>query len=108
IGPETLACIGNELDGAGAGIADGAGGPKGSFRDRNAHGLADAGGRRFLDHLLVAALGGAIALEEVNDVAMLVAEYLDLDMARRFHQLFDQHAAIAKGRLRLALGSHEG
>jgi hypothetical protein len=42
-----------------------------------------AGGRRLLDHLLVAALQRAVALEQVDRIAVVaVAEHLHLDMAR--------------------------
>ena len=44
--------------------------------------VAHAGGGRFLDHLLVAALEGAVALEQVDDVALAVGEDLHLDVAR--------------------------
>jgi hypothetical protein len=37
---------------------------------------------RFLDHLLVAALERAVALEQVDGVPVVVAEDLHLDMAR--------------------------
>ena len=37
---------------------------------------------RFLDQLLVAALERAFALAELNDVAVRVAEDLDLDVSR--------------------------
>ena len=38
--------------------------------------------RRLLHDLLVAALDRAFALAEMDDVAVLVAQHLDLDMAR--------------------------
>ena len=41
----------------------------------------DGGRRRLLDDLLVAALDGAFPLEEVDDVAVGVAEDLHLDVA---------------------------
>src|SRR3546814_18759421 len=63
--------------------------------------------RRFLDHLLVAALDRAFALAEIDDVAVLVAEHLDFDMARVFDELFDEHAVIAEARQPLALGRLE-
>ena len=50
-----------------------------------AHALAQRGGdrgrRRFLDHLLMAALDRAIPLAEMDDVAVLVGEDLDFDVA---------------------------
>src|SRR3546814_9032706 len=50
-----------------------------------AHFGADEGRRRFLDHLLVAALDRAFALVQVKDIAMLVAQYLDFDKIGRAH-----------------------
>jgi hypothetical protein len=51
----------------------------------------------------VAALDRAFALAEVEDVAVLVAEHLDLDVARRFDELLDEDAVVAEARQRLAL-----
>src|SRR3546814_14930793 len=59
------------------------------------------------DLLLVAALDRAFALAEIDDVAVLVAEHLDFDMARVFDELFDEHAVIAEARQPLALGRLE-
>ena len=47
-----------------------------------AHRLRQAGRGAFLDHLLEAALQRAIALEQMDGVAVAVAEHLDFDMAR--------------------------
>lgn len=70
--------IEQKLHGAGADIADGL---RGMYR-RLAHGLTQrrgqAGGRGFLDDLLVAALDRAVALVEVQAVAVLVGKHLDL------------------------------
>ena len=41
-----------------------------------------AGGRRLLDQLLVAALDRAVALAQVDDVAVRVGEHLHLDVTR--------------------------
>jgi hypothetical protein len=65
-----------------------------------AHGLAggvgNEGRRRLFDHLLVAALDGALALVQVHHVAVAVAQDLDFDVARLFHELFDEDAVVAK------------
>src|SRR5271165_6993528 len=50
----------------------------------------DGGRRRFLDQLLMAALDRAVALAEMNDRAVLVAEDLDLDMARSEKRALEQ------------------
>src|SRR5262249_54070386 len=49
-------------------------------------------GRRLLDQFLVAALQGAFALEQVYDVALAVAGYLDLDMPATLNELLDDEA----------------
>src|SRR3546814_5911279 len=86
----------DQLDRARAIIADG-------LRQRDAlfaHGLAHLfgheGRRRFLDHLLVAALDAALTLVEVEDVAVLVSEDLDLDMARIADEFLDEDAVVAE------------
>ena len=107
VGLKPLAAVGDEFDRAGAHIADR---PRGLDRGL-AHGGAQrrrhAGRGRFLDHFLVPPLQRAVALEEMDDVAMRVGEDLDLDMARRQDVFLDQHAGVAEGGLRLALGAVE-
>ena len=58
----------------------------------------DAVRRRLLDHLLVSALDRALALEEVDDVAVRVAEHLDLDVARLLDELLDVDASRRRTR----------
>src|SRR4051794_29113508 len=94
--------FGDELDRAGADIRDGA-----RRRDRC---LADIepplGGkprrRRLLDDLLVPALDRAVALEQMDDIAVAVAEDLRLDMARAFQIAFEQYGVVAERAFRLA------
>ena len=104
---ERAVLAGDELHRAGAVVADGLG-----QRDRLlAHGLARLGVEqrrgRLLDHLLVAALDRAFALAEVDDVAVLVAQHLDLDVARVLDELLDEHAVVAEARLGLRAGERE-
>ena len=61
----------------------------------------------FLDHFLVAALERAVALEQMDDIAVAVAEHLHLDMARAFDPFFEQHDVVAEARRRLALAAFE-
>ncbi len=101
---ELAALIQQKLHGAGADIVDRGGG----LDRRLAHGLAQfrrhhrAG--RFLDHFLVAALHRAVALTEVDDVAVLVAEHLNFHMPRLDHCAFENQLAGAEGVLRLGAG----
>ena len=75
----------------------------GGDRER-AHARAQLGrdgrGGRFLDQLLVAALGRAVALAEMNRFAPAVGDDLDLDMARRFDRALQQHCRVAERAVR--------
>jgi len=97
----------DEFDRARTVVADG-------LRQRDgllAHGFAHFGRDerrgRLLDDLLVAALDRAFALAEVEHIAVLVAEHLDLDVARLDDELLDEHAVVAEARKPLALGRLE-
>ena len=70
--------------------------------------LIEIGRGRALDHLLVAALDRAVALEEMDQVAVRVAEDLHFDVARAAHQLLEVDLVLAEGGLRLALGGCDG
>src|SRR5699024_7890504 len=61
-----------------------------------------------LDDLLVAALSGAVAFEQVDGVRVVVGQHLDLDVARALHGLFDEHRRIPEGTLGFAHGRLEG
>src|SRR6516225_1955248 len=98
---------GDELHGAGAVVAYG-------LRESHrllAHDLARLGveQRRWslLNDLLVATLNGAFAFAEVDDVAKLVAQYLDFDVARVLDELLDEHTVIAKARAGFRPGEPE-
>ncbi len=58
--------------------------------------------RRALDDLLVAPLHGAVALEQVHEVAVRVAEDLHLDVARAPHELLEVDLVVAERGLGLA------
>ena len=103
IGPEAARGVDDELDRAGPDIADGLGRRHRRRTHRRACVFRQAGRRRLLDDLLVAALQRAIALPQMNDIALAVAEHLHFDMARREDVFLYQHARVAKRRLALAL-----
>ena len=63
---------------------------------------------RDLDDLLVAQLHRAVAFEEMHDIALAVAQHLDLDMPRPRHDLLQEERAIAERGLGLALAAREG
>ncbi len=97
-----------ELDGAGVGVPDLARESHGTRRDQAAYVVADRGRRRLLEHLLVPALGRAVALVEVHDVAVVVGQHLHLDVAAVLDVLLDQDRVVAERRQRLALRGGDG
>ncbi len=72
-----------------------------------AHGRVEIGRRRDLQHLLVAPLHRAVALEQVRHVLVVIAEDLHLDMTRPLDVLLDEDLAVAEGRLGLGRGPVE-
>src|ERR1051325_7189056 len=62
----------------------------------------------FFNHFLVASLNGALALAEVNDVAVSVCEDLYLYVARSLGGFFELDSRIIEGRRRLRLRRLEG
>ena len=98
-----LAVAIDELDGAGVDVAD----RLRRGHRRLAHARARRGvddrRRRLLDDLLVAALDRALALAEVDDVAVRVGEHLDLDVARLLEVALEKDRVVAERALRGAL-----
>ena len=58
--------------------------------------MTHARGRGFFDHFLVATLKGAVALEQVDDIAVGVTKHLHLDMAGIGDKFFQQNTIIAE------------
>ena len=58
--------------------------------------FAHAWGRCFFDNFLVATLEGAVPFEEVYGVVVLVAEYLNFNVAGLLEVFFDQHDVVVK------------
>src|SRR4029077_18744917 len=63
--------------------------------------------RRLLEHLLMATLGRAVALAEVDAVALPIEEHLDLDVARTLDEALEDQARVAEGALGLASRARE-
>src|SRR5262249_40440432 len=86
----------DELDGTRADVADG---PRRRDRRRGQpralRGI-DPGRGSLLDHLLVAPLDRALALAEMDDGALCVAEHLDLDVAGTLDVALDQQRVVAE------------
>ena len=68
----------------------------------------DARRRCFLDHLLVATLHRAVALAQMDRVALAVGEYLDFHVTRILQELLHVHLIVAESRLGLLLGHGDG
>ena len=97
-----------ELDRAGVDVAGGPARATASARMRSRSVGVEARRRRDLDHLLVAQLHRAVALVEVDDVAVGVGQDLDLDVAGPGDEPLDEQRAVAEGGLRLAPAALEG
>ena len=93
---EALAGVGDELHRAGADIIHGFRRQHRRVGDSFACFVAHARRGRFFDHLLVAALQRTIALEQMHDIAVRIAEHLHLDVERALHVHFQQHAIVAE------------
>lgn len=61
-----------------------------------------------LDNLLVAALNGAVTLKEMDDVAVVVTEQLDLDMLGLVKEALNEDSTVAESGLGLRGGTLEG
>ena len=90
-----------ELNGSRPGIAEFAHRGRADFADFQALRGIERGRGTFLPDLLVAALQRAIAVAEMNGLAVAVAQNLDFDMARLFEIFFKIDRVVAKGRLGL-------
>ena len=98
--PEPAVGLEEELDGAGADVADGRGGGDRGVGHPPAQLGVDGRGRRLLDDLLVAALDRALPLVQRHDVAVGVGEDLDLDVAAALDVALAEHGAVAERRRR--------
>ena len=90
--------VDKEFDSACALIADGASESHRTVTDRLARFRCYAGRRRFLDDLLIPPLNRALALTQVDDIAIGIADDLDLDVTSSINEWFDEDRAVAKRR----------
>src|SRR5690606_28592177 len=95
-----LAVLVEELDGAGARIAEIGHRLGADAADLRALVGVEGRGVRLFPNFLVAALERAVALAEMHAVAEAVAEHLQLDVARFFQVFFDVDGVVAEGRAR--------
>ena len=99
-----LAVFPQEFDRAGTAIAHVAHRLRADLAHPHAVFLAQHGGGGFLEHLLVAPLERTVAFAQVDGVALAIAEYLELDMARVAEVFLDIDGGIAEGCFRLVAG----
>ena len=99
--------IDDELDRSRPGIADGPCRIGGGLAHGRAHACRHIGGRGLLDDLLVSPLQGAVALEQMDDVAVPVAEHLNLDVARLGNVPFNEAHRITEAGLSFSLRAFE-
>ncbi len=104
---EVLVLVHQEFDGAGIDVVDRLGDLQRVVADLLAFLLGQIQRRSDFDHLLVTALNGTVALEEMDDVAMLVAEDLHLDVLGILDIFFEKNGCVAERRLRLGCGALE-
>src|SRR5208283_6153794 len=100
--PQAARGVGDKLDRASALVPCSKRRTSGRLRHGRARLLRETRRRAFLDHLLVAPLQRAIALEEMDAVSMPVGEHLHLDVTRRGDVLLDQDPSMFESRMRLA------
>ncbi len=58
--------------------------------------VGDARRRRFFDDLLMAALHGAVALAQVNHVAVIVGQHLEFDVPRPLQEFLHVDLVVAE------------
>src|SRR5579863_4712513 len=93
---EAAILAGNEFHGAGAVVADRLGERDGLLAHLRARLGVKQWTRRFFDDFLIAALDRALALAEIDDVAVLVAQNLNFDVARIGNEFLDEDAVVAE------------
>ena len=99
--------IDEKLDGARVLIAGSAADGERRLADRVARGGVEVWGGGELDNLLMPPLHGAVAFEEMHEVAVQVAQQLHLDVPSPLDELLDEHRRGAEGRLAFALRTFE-
>src|SRR2546421_5929081 len=98
-----LAVLIQELHGAGTAVADRAAGFHAALPHEAPLAQRDARCRRLLDHFLVAPLHRAIALAQVDDVAVRVRQHLEFDVPRPLQEFLQVDLIVAESRARFGL-----
>lgn len=93
--------IDQELGGTGVAVVDRLSQSDSAIKNLIAHLDGQILGGSNLDDLLMTTLDTAVTLVEVNDIAVVVAKKLDLDMLGLVKEALDEDGTVAKGRLGL-------
>ena len=93
-----------ELTGAGVAVTHGLAQADGAVKDLLPGLLGHGEGGGVLHHLLVAALDGAVTVEEVDHIAVVVRQDLDLHVLRALQVFLDEDLVVAEGLLGLVDG----
>src|SRR5450830_252312 len=99
-----VAVLVEELEGAGATVVDVDARLDAAGEDFLAGFFIDARGRCFFQYLLVAALQRAVAVTQVNGVALAVGQHLDFHVARVGKEFFQIHHRVAERRASFGAG----
>ena len=99
--------IHQELHRAGVVVSGGPGQRDRGLRQRGANRRAQRNRGRHFDHFLMTPLHRAIALVQVENVAVPVAQNLDFDVARPPHETLHEYGLVAESRAGLAPGLFE-
>ena len=101
-------CVDEELEGAEIGVGAGRSQLNRCLGDSLTKTVAERRGGSDLDQFLIAALDCAFALADMGDVAVLVADDLDLDVPGSGDEALDEEGAVAECGLGLARAALEG
>jgi hypothetical protein len=104
---EVAVLIEEELDGSGVGVSGRKSEANGGLPHPAPQVFVDRRRGCFFDYLLVTALHRALAFTEVDTMAMLVGEDLNLDVARTLDELLEIDLSGTKGTLGFAGGGGE-
>jgi hypothetical protein len=100
--------VDQELGGTGVAVLDGLGQSNGISQDLVADIDGEVLGGSNLDDLLVTTLDGAVTLEQVDNVALVVTEQLDLNVLGLVEEALDEDSTVAEGGLGLGGGTLKG
>src|SRR3546814_12164719 len=93
---ELTACIQQKLHGTGTDITDGLSRAHGGFAHGTTQLRGQARGGGFFHHFLMPTLDRAITLIEVQEVAVLISQNMDLHVQWREQVFFKQHPRTTK------------